>query len=190
MLVRTGCGTGRCFDFVPITVAVSICRHFGYIRLIVATSTVVGFATNRRTGGFYISCPLGFVIVSELINGLCFSRKFSITYRTVNYAIVASISGTICINLVLNNCRCIGMSVCTSNFIGVCSLGITSSATIVINSSFCTRCICLFVCVTDYLSCEGVFLWQTIFKGFLSLFSTSRTTLIVYRRRSASCLTL
>ena len=66
-------------------------------------------APCRSTSRIEISCPLGFIIMSELINRFFLSRKLYIAHRTVNYAIVASVHRTSRFYTVFFYCRSCGM---------------------------------------------------------------------------------
>ena len=110
MLICSCFDAGRSFDFIPITVRVTICRNLGYVCLIIATRAMVRFATNFCTCGSDIYCPFNRIIVSESIDGLCLTVNLCRAYGAVDYAIIASVGCTIRLNTILNNCIHIRMS--------------------------------------------------------------------------------
>ena len=65
MLICSCFDAGRSFDFIPITIRVTISRNLGYICLIIATRAMVRFATNCCTSGSDIFRPFGRVIMAE-----------------------------------------------------------------------------------------------------------------------------
>ena len=104
MFICTGFSAGGCFGFVPFAIGVSVCWDFCYIRLVIATRTMVRLATSGCACRSKVDCPFGVVIVTEFVDNDCFSRKFCFADRTINYAIVVTFFGAGRFNTIFNYC--------------------------------------------------------------------------------------
>ena len=106
VFVCSRCGTGRCFDFVPVAVRMTVRGNLGNVRSIVTARAMVRFTSRSCASRFNVHRPLGFVIVSKLVDRIFFSRKLFAAYRAVNDAFVASVYRTGRLNAVFNHCFC------------------------------------------------------------------------------------
>ena len=112
VFVRSRLDTSGSFNFIPITIRVTVCGNFRYIYLVTTSRTMMRFATNCCTRGCKVNCPFGFIIVAKFTDVFLLPRKFYATYRAVNHAFITSIGCAIGFYTIFNNCFCICMTEC------------------------------------------------------------------------------